>query len=761
MAIAYQNLHGSTIGSGALSLFAHRGKSCYDKPYHKLSILTKRVTIEGVIKQAKGYLPSLNEERVQRAYDFAAKAHEGVKRASGEPYIQHPLEVAEILLSMKPDEDSIIAALLHDVLEDTEVEAEEIEAEFGETVIPLLKGLEKLGKVYYQGRERQIENLRKMFLAMAKDVRVILIKLADRLHNMRTLQYVRPEKQRRIAQETLTVYSPIATRLGIYRFKNELDTLCFQYLHPEEYKRIDEELDHLAKVRDQIVSTSQGTLKQILDENKIEAEVIGRVKNPYSVYKKLKKKNRNYVSELYDIFALRLIVNTEAECYQALGLLHKHWTPLSRRFKDYVGNPKPNGYKSLHTTLIGLCPEVHNQPIEVQIRTKDMNEEAEYGIAAHWHYKEQKSDADINKQKLHWIQNLVELHESLQSNAEFIESLSVDIFHDRIFVLTPKGDVLDLPYDATPIDFAYGIHTTIGHRCKGAKVNGRIVPLDYKLKNGQVVEIITGNAEHPNRYWLSFVVTSGAKSRLKHWFNSQDQDKILKLGKDLINKKLKQFNQPTLDPNLSIFKNYGGTKLSIRERENLLERVGNGSLAALDVLKKVLPEDKILTVSSKEKLAKEVLTENIRFDQRPEVLITGERGYKTQIASCCLPTPGQAIIGYITRGRGVTIHKKACSVLRGLDEARLIKTSWSNKSVPKYTTKIRLERRSRIGLLRDVADVFAKNESPILDIENIRESGTDQGRMLITASLDSFDTLANILRQLERIEGVFAVSEID
>lgn len=723
--------------------------------------MSQSITIDGLIKKAKVYLPTLNGKRVKAAYEFADKAHHGQRRESGEPYIIHPLEVTEILLDMKPDEDSIIASLLHDVLEDTDTGIEEIRKAFGDQIIPLLKGLEKLGKVYYQGRDRQVENLRKMFLAMAKDIRVIIIKLADRLHNMRTIDHVKTDKQKRVAQETLTIYSPIASRLGIYKIKNEFDSLCFKVLYPDEFERIEKDLEELTKLQANIIKSSKRILSKTFQEAGFEnVEVAGRIKNPFSIYKKLKRKNKNYVSELYDVLAMRIIVDNEAECYQALGAVHKHWTPLSRRFKDYIAVPKPNGYQSLHTTLIGLCPNLNNQPIEVQIRTTEMNDVAEYGIAAHWEYKESGSSL-INEQKLHWVQGLVELHENLKGNSEFIESLNVDIFHDRIFAVTPKGDVLDLPFNSTPVDFAYAIHTNIGHRCKGAKVNGKIVPLDYKLKNSQVVEIITGNAEQPNRYWLSSVVTTHAKARIKQWFNSQDSENILRLGKEMINKKLKQFNKPLLDPNLSLLKNYDGEKLPIRERENIIERVGNGSLATMDVIKKVLPTDQVMKRSTKAELSKEVLAEGISFVDMPEVLITGEKGYKTQIATCCMPNPDQKIIGYITRGRGVTVHNKNCKVIKGLDPARLVKSAWSTKKMPEYTVKIQIERRSRIGLLRDVADVFVKHGFPILDIENIRKEGTDQGRMVITANLDSLDSLNNVMKDLDKVEGVFSVAEID
>lgn len=738
------------------------------------------ITIKKIIKEAKTFLPDLNEERVKHAYEFAKKAHEGQKRLSGTPYILHPLEVAHIALSLKPDEDTIVAALLHDVLEDTEVTLDTISREFGQDIIPLLRGLEKLSTVHYRGLERHVENLRKMFLAMAQDIRVIFIKLADRLHNIRTLHHIsREDKRQRIAQETLSIYSPIASRLGIYKIKNELDTICFKHLHPREFFQIENELkdiigDQGLVLKNNVIKRSTDILMRTLKKEGVQAMISGRVKNPYSIYKKLKQKNKNYVSELYDIFALRIIVETEAQCYQVLGLIHKHWTPLSRRFKDYIALPKSNGYKSLHTTIIGLANHYNNQPVEIQIRTKEMDEIAEFGIAAHWHYDQvhQKDNKqrhylftenarDVNDLKLPWVKSLVDLHENLKSNAEFIETLNVDVFKDRIFVLTPKGDVFDLPYGATPVDFAYAVHTTIGHRCKGAKVNGEIVKLNHPLRNGEVVHIITDHVDQPNRYWLSFVVTSKAKTHIKEWFNNQDRENMLKAGKDILNKKLDQLNQPLLDPHLSLLKNYDGEKLPIREREHLLEKVGNGSLNPIEILKKVLPTEAILKPAPQKQLNQEILSEGVNFHDQPEILITGEKGFKTQIASCCQPSPEHLIVGYITRGRGVTIHKQNCKVINGLDENRLVRTSWSTQKIPKYTVKLKVERRSRIGLLRDVADVFAQNQLPILDIENVRSKNSDHGYFIVTVSLDSFDTLNTLFRQIENVNGVFSVKEVD
>ncbi|MFH0820825.1 MAG: bifunctional (p)ppGpp synthetase/guanosine-3',5'-bis(diphosphate) 3'-pyrophosphohydrolase, partial [Candidatus Peregrinibacteria bacterium] len=690
--------------------------------------MTKPATIAEIIRGAKKYLPKLNEKRVMQAYEFASKAHEGQKRNSGEPYIQHPLEVAKILISLQPDEDSIISSLLHDVPEDTKYTIEDLKKEFGEKVVPLLTGLEKLGKVYYRGEERQIENLRKMFIAMAKDIRVILIKLADRLHNMRTLSFVPDRKQERIARETLMVYAPIAGRLGIYAIKNELEDLCFKYLEPQNFKRIQKEMKELMGVQQNVIRVCKCTLKQTLKKAGIEAEVEGRIKHAYSILRKLKRKDKNYVSELYDVLALRIVVKDEAECYQALGIIHKNWTPMPRRFKDYIAVPKPNGYQSLHTTLVGLCPDIHGQPIEVQIRTKEMDLVAKYGIAAHWQYKEEKGRSiAVAPDKLNWVQGLVELHESLKSNSEFIESLNMDLFRDRIFVLTPKGDVLDLPVNATPVDFAYAIHSDVGNRCKGAKVNGQIAPLNQPLKNGQVVEILTSPNTEPNRYWLSFVVTSQAKQRIKYWFNSQDKDHLTKTGKELINEQLKRYGEKPLDPTMSALKNLDGEKLTIKEREAILEKVGNMSIDVVTLAKKLIPEAKRKQLNQISASTASALAEGVKIEKKDEVLITGERGYKTQLATCCQPKPGDLITGYITRGKGVTVHQQKCKMLKGLNQERLIKTSWSSDRVHEFEATLVLERRSRIGLLRDVAEVFAGNHLPILDLQNIRREGTDVG----------------------------------
>ncbi|MBU0705733.1 bifunctional (p)ppGpp synthetase/guanosine-3',5'-bis(diphosphate) 3'-pyrophosphohydrolase [Patescibacteria group bacterium] len=699
----------------------------------------------------------MNEERILKAYEFAKKAHEESDhpfRESGEPYIQHPLETAKILLDLKPDEDALIAAILHDVLEDTRTTVDDIQKELGDRIVPLLKGLEKLGKIYYQGRERQVENLRKMFLAMAKDIRVILIKLCDRLHNMRTLDHIKPEKRKRIAEETLSIYSPIAARLGIYRIKNELDDLCFKYIQPVEFERIHKEMEDATGLQKNIIKKGTVILKTVLKKNKIPAEIEGRVKHYYSIFRKLKRKDKNYISELYDIFALRIIVNTEAECYQVLGIIHKNWTPLTRRFKDYIANKKSNDYQSLHTTIVGLVPNLNNQPVEIQIRTHDMNHVAKYGIAAHWEYKERKGGYSIAvpEDKLNWVQNLVALHESLKSNSEFIENLNMDMFHDRIFVVTPKGDVKDLPRDATPVDFAYAIHTDIGNKCRGAKVDGKIVPLDYKLQNNQVVEIVTGNTPAPNRYWLSFAVTAHAKSSIKQWFNTQEKENLVKLGKDLLNKHLKRLGLSPLSSDLGLLKNYSGEKLTVREREEVLEKIGNGSVEAISIIKKILPKEKLIGHEAAPKVTEKVLAENVKLEKNDEILITGQKGYKTQLATCCHPTVENEIIGYVTRGRGVTIHRIDCKVLQGHEKNRFVRASWGMKSKPTFEVRLSIEKKSRIGLLRDIAEIFTRLNLSITSL-NIGPTLT------IDTIVDNVETLDRLINELETVPDVYKVKE--
>lgn len=713
------------------------------------------ITIEKLLHEAEKVIPDFNQERILDAFQFAEGLHKGQKRLSGEPYIIHPLAVAYNLLSLHPDEDTVIAALLHDVLEDTDIEPKEIEKRFGKTVLKLAQGVEKIQKIHLQGKDRQIGSLRKLFLAMAEDLRVIFIKLADRLHNMETLTHMKPEKQRRMAEETLNVYAPIAGRLGIYHFKIPLEDLSFRYLYPKEFKRLSKELESRSSMRERKMIRLKENLEKTLKKTQIKFEIHGRVKHLYSVYKKLEKQTNESLDEIYDIFALRIIVPTTGDCYAVLGEIHKHWTPLSYRFKDYIAVPKPNGYQSLHTTVIGVIGGRTPQPVEVQIRTQEMHQESEYGVAAHWIYKE---DATRNKTK--WVQGLVDLEQTLQDNIEFEENLRQDTFGDRIFVLTPNGDVKDLPQDATPIDFAYAIHTEIGNHCTGAKVNDKIVPLDHPLENGDVVGIIINKKNAPNQFWLNFVVTSHAKQRIRAWFRSQDTDKLIKAGKELLNKQLIRLGHNELDPHLLLLKNYEKKSLPLKEREFLLEKIGNGSLSPTLVIKKLFPEDRLLTPR--------IIKKDTRFSKRlkeekAKVVISGEDLYKTKLSSCCQPGEGDSIVGYVTRGDYISVHKRVCKIIQNMKHReRLIAAHWSTEKI-KHRIKLEMNVYDKVGLIRDIAHVFATHKVNILGLivdDKRAPDGSHKITFTIEIGDEGGDRFNHVLNRIESVEGVESVKRL-
>lgn len=710
------------------------------------------LTIQTLIAQAKEIIPDLNEQKILEAFEFAEECHQGQTRLSGEPYVMHPLAVAYNLLSLCPDEDSIIAALLHDVLEDTEVTPAEIEKRFGANVLKLSQGVEKINKIHLQGKDRQIGSLRKMFLAMAEDLRVIFIKLSDRLHNISTLDSVPPEKQKRMAEETLEIYAPIAGRLGIYHFKTPLEDLSFKYLYPEQYRWIVQEIAKMETKREKNITRLINLLRSTLQNMEITFEISGRVKHYYSIYKKLQKQHKDNLEEIYDIFALRIIVNDTRDCYAALGEIHKYWTPLSYRFKDYIAVPKPNGYQSLHTTIIGILSDRKSQPVEIQIRTKKMHREAEYGIAAHWSYKEHNA-----RERTKWLQGLVDLEQSLQDNIEFEENLKKDTFGDRIFVLTPGGDIKDLPNGATPVDFAYAVHTEVGNHCSGARVNEKIVSLDQPLGNGDVVEILINKHNHPNQFWLNFVVTSQAKQRIKAWFRNQDYDKIIKTGKDFLNQQLKRLGKNELDQHLLILKNYENKNLNAKEREQVLEKIGNGSLSPILVIKKLFPKDPLFCPIKNEK----IYAISDKNQEVPRVIVSGEDIYKTKLAACCNPSVNDNIVGYVTRGGYISVHKQNCNIIQNLKhQERLIEVYWSNR-IPQQRVKLVIRVMDRIGLVRDVANVFAVHNINIVSIES-GDPALSKGfhNMYCVISIDDFDRLNHIINRLESLEGVKDVQRI-
>jgi len=728
----------------------------------------------------------LDKRRIKMAFDFADAAHEGQKRRSGEPYIIHPLHVALKVLDFNPDDDMVVAALLHDVSEDTERTLDDIENVFGPAVRNLVNGLEKVAKVRAKENEYQAENLRKMFVSMASDIRVIVVKLCDRWHNMETLNFVKEEKKRRIALETLTVYVPIASRLGIYRIKSALEDLCFQFLEPERYADIDAQLDAYGKSRFRYIKSLEEALADFLKNNSFKVKVESRVKTHYSIHSKLKKKMRDSIEDIFDIFALRITVPTKftknkkeytGELYNILGAVHAQWTPLVQRFKDYVAVPKPNGYRSLHTTLVGMRIDNVTQPVEVQIRSALMHEEAEYGVASHWAYKENAGhesswdkikkmfkETSVEKVKpsvTDWVKILGDFQAETESNEDFLKDLKLDLFNDRIFVLTPSGDIMDLPSGATPIDFAYLIHSDVGNRTYMAKVDGIAVSLDTELKNGQMVDILTKKSAEPNRYWLSFVKTSSARTKIKTYFKSKDADKNVKAGRDILNKYLQRLGKSILNTNYDLLRKYGDKDLSFKGREKILEDIGAGQILPSTVVKNVFIEKDLLScdiadrpVYNKRRKAK------LKKSKNTNILVDGLSDLPIKFAPCCAPKVGDVIQGYVTRGEGITIHKFDCKVLHDADAERVISVEWESPDKDKYQVGLVFEMEDRVGLLHDITKVISDAGVNIVEISSSREDGEGVKLRNCVVEVVDYEQLNRMLDRLERIRNVVSVRKI-
>jgi len=702
--------------------------------------------IQSILDQITSYLPTTDTARIQEAYEFAKAAHEGQLRFSGEPYITHPVEAAKRLLTLQPDEDTIIACLLHDVVEDTDIDLLTIAKKFGKPVAQLCAGMEKLGTMHFQGQERQVENLRKMFVAMAADLRVIFIKLADRIHNMETLGSVRHDKQQRIAKETLAIYAPIAARLGIFNFKKQLEDLAFQYLEPVAYARVKREVAGTEKSRARFVKQAIRDVEQLLKENNVQGTVAGRTKHIYSIWKKMEKKGFDYVNEIYDLFAIRIFVETEADCYAMLGTIHQRYTPLAHRFKDFIAVPKVNGYQSLHTTIVGINPS--GLPTEVQIRTHAMHAEAEHGAAAHWQYAEKKKSVRLNEQRLNWVKGLVDLHQRMEDNDEFVEALAIDTLSNRIFALTPNGMVLDLPVDATPVDFAYAVHTEIGHTTVGAKVNGKIAPLDSSLQNGDVVEILRKKENIPNRFWLSFIKSESTRSKIKSYFNALDHEENVAAGKELINTQLIRLGKSRLTNDYAILRTYKNRDLSLREREGMLERVGNGSVSAHTVIRDLFHIGEVATKHAPKNVAAQKKT-----DSKPsEVVIAGETQLPHNLAKCCKPQAGDPIMALMSPRKGATIHRMNCKMFAKANPDRRLTASWGASEAAELVSII-VESQNRIGLLRDIAATISGLRIDIVDID-MKKNNKHNIAHAINIEIHNISELASVLDKLERIEGV-------
>ncbi len=715
--------------------------------------------IETLLERLPNHLSRDDRELIKRAYELAEAAHEGQTRASGEPYVQHCLAVAQILAELGMDGPTIAAGLLHDTVEDSAISVEDLRQDFGDEVAKLVNGvtkLEEIGKLSHLGRreleDKEAENLRKMFLAMVDDVRVVLIKLADRLHNMRTLGALPPERQRRFARETLEIFAPLANRLGIWRIKWELEDLGFRYLAPSKYKEIAALIDERRADRERYIARIVEILQRKLQEEGIKAEVTGRPKHIYSIYKKMERKGLPF-EKIYDVRGVRIIVDTVKDCYAALGIVHSLWRPIPGEFDDFIATPKDNMYQSLHTSVV----TDDGKTLEVQIRTQDMHRTAELGIAAHWRYKEGTKYDPVFEAKIAWLRSLMEWRQEVTDAHEFVNALKSDVFQDRVYTFTPKGDIVDLPVGSTPIDFAYHIHTEIGHRCRGAKVNDRIVPLNYQLKNGDRVEILTSKRGGPSRDWLNphlgYVKTSRARQKIRQWFKRLDRAQNIAQGREIVERELRQ---------LSV-EGWGCERVAklfkFDDVDDFLAKVGYGDINAQQIAIKVLEAER-------EEREKE--EEGEEAELAPPVLsaegvsVKGVGNLLTRLARCCNPLPGDEIIGYITRGRGVTIHRKDCPnalYLMEKDKDRIIEVAWG--PAPRtYPVMIRVRSYDRIGLMRDINAIVAEENINISGGSITTHRKDHTATIIFTLDIVSAAQLSRVLAKIEQLPNVFEVKRV-
>ncbi len=689
-------------------------------------------------------------EKIEHAYLFASRLHDGQYRISEEPYIIHPIEVAKILTELRLDTNTIIAAFLHDILEDTETEPIEIEKNFGSDVLKLVNGVTKLGKFQFKSKEeRQAENFRRMFIAMAEDVRIIFLKLADRLHNMRTLNYMAANKQKRIAQETLDIFAPLANRLGIGKIKAELEDLSLRYINPEKYYEIAKLVAQTKHDRDKVVSSLIETISNSLKDSGIHATIYGRAKHYYSIYNKMKRQNVSF-DDLYDITAIRVIVDDIRACYNVLGIIHSQFKPIPGRFKDYIAMPKGNLYRSLHTSVIGS----KNKPFEIQIRTKEMHDVAEYGVAAHWRYKESGSvkAEDKNDIQFNWMRKLVEIDKDTTDAKEFVESVKLDLFADQVFAFTPAGDVVDLPANSTPVDFAYRIHTEVGHRTVGALINGRIVPLDTKLQNGDIVEILTSKQFMPKIDWLNFVVTKSAISKIRLWFKKYKREDNIEIGKSALETNLTK----------AVFDEYLKSgeidkcahEMNYKSAPDLFAALGYGETTIHKVLNKLKkPENKPL-----ENIEEKEQSKSKRNKKKNDIV--GLEGMLWSLAKCCSPIPGEPIVGVVTKSKGVTVHRLDCKCLFDIIPERMMDIKWAdNVSQGTYIAHLRVESQDRVGILKDILIKIADTNTNIAYANTYLKS-KKFGIMDIGVELSDIETLKRVILNIQTIPDVLSVRRL-
>ena len=682
----------------------------------------KEVTIKDVINENKKHNRKSDSKLIMKAYNYAVAHHGDQKRKSGEPYIIHPIHVAYILSGLGLDDATICAALMHDLAEDTDVTIEDISKEFSPEIAEMVNGVTKLGKInYVSAEEQQVENYRKMFLAMGKDIRVILIKLADRLHNMRTLKFLTRDRQIAISRETMDLYAPLANRLGVYSLKWELEDLAFKYLYPEEFRELVAGIDKKREERLKFIDEIKEEIKVNLKKERIEGEITGRAKHLYSIYRKMQRDNKT-LDQIYDLFALRILVNSVKDCYAALGVVHELYTPMPGRFKDYIAVPKPNMYQSLHTTLIGP----NGTPFEVQIRTYNMHRIAEFGIAAHWAYKEssffkgKKANVVVTEDKLAWIRESLEWQKDMQDPQEFMKTLKTELFEDEVYVFTPKGEIKTLPNGSTPIDFAYMIHAEIGNKMVGCKINSKMMPIVTKLKSGDIVEIITNdNSKGPSRDWLKFVQSTSAKTKIQQWFKKNEKQQNIAKGKDLIEKEIKRIGMAEEDLFVQKYYTPALQRYAFKTLDDMYAAVGFGSITANKIIARTLEEyRKFHDEENVEEKIVELQSTPKTKSSKTGIIVKGIDNCLVRLSKCCNPVPGDEIIGYITRGRGVTVHRKDCKNVKDLlqDEGRIIDVYWDEKKESAYNVDITVFANDREGLLADVIRVIAGTNTRLVAV---------------------------------------------
>ncbi len=685
-------------------------------------------------------------KQIEKAYLFAKKLHEGQYRISEEPYIIHPVEVAKILVDLKVDSHTLIAAFLHDILEDTDTKPEEIKEQFGDDVLTLVQGVTKLGKLQFKSNEeRQAENFRRLFIAMANDIRIIFLKLADRLHNMRTLNFMAPNKQQKIARETLDIFAPLANRLGIGRIKAELEDLSLRYLEPDKYFEIAQLVSQTKAEREMTVNLLIDKISQDVKKSGINAQITGRAKHYYSIYSKMKRLNIAF-HDLYDITAVRVIVDTEKECYEVLGLIHSQFKPIPGRFKDYIAMPKGNMYQSLHTSVIGP----RSKPLEVQIRTWEMHEVAEYGVAAHWRYKEKGSQKANNPTDMQfsWMRKMAEYGKDMTNAEDYVNSVKLDLFSDQVFAFTPNGDVLDLPINATPVDFAYRIHSDVGHRTVGALINGRIAQLDTKLNNGDIVEILTSKTQAPRLDWLNFVVTKQASSKIKQWFKKNNREDHIEVGKANLEHELTK----------AVFDDYVksgefdkvAVAMNYQSADDLFAALGYGETTLNKIINKLKKPEKKIPETSFHTTKK----------RKSEKDIIGLEGLMYSFARCCSPIPGEPIVGVVTRSKGVSVHRIDCKTLENVPPERMMDIRWSGDHTTKtYSTTIRVETAEKMGLLKDIIAAVSDNNTNI-NYANVKSKNNKIGIIELGIELNNIDTLKKVINSIQSIPDVYSVKRV-